>query len=573
VLEAGGDHTTDINVLAPGLSATLYGNLKYDWDFHTVPQKHSTNRVIAQPRGRLLGGSSAINVLFWTHASRWDLDNWGVLGNEGWSWDEMLPYFRRSESLMQPERKPAEELELGYLRPELHGKKGPVNTSVPREHLPFGEAWPRTYKKLGQSVDGDPRDGLALGGYTNLLSMDSRTNERSFSATAYLGPATGRKNLKVVTNALVEKVVFAENRVNGKLVVMGVRYRKDNTSNTVQAKNEVLLCAGSYGSPHILELSGYGSQELLEKYGIPVLYDNPNVGENLQDHAMMPLAWEVKPGIFTYDNLRNATVFNDAYEQYLANRTGSLSTGSLSSALLSYDQILDPIHGKPAGPGAVSAPPTDNMNPDARVKQYGLLVNSLRDPHECIAQEIHIAGGISPQLANDSLSVLRTTLLGNFFTMLGVLEHPFSRGSVHLTSSDPTVYPAIDPNYLAHAVDAKVLGDIGLHVQKVAQTSPLSDLLKDGGKVLQEGYPVLTQSNKEDWVRKSLMSEYHPCGTCAMMPTKEGGVVDPRLKVYGTTNLRVVDASIFPLIPRANLQTLVYAVAERAVEWIKEDAA
>ena len=132
-----------------------------------------------------------------------------------------------------------------------------------------------------------------------------------------------------------------------------------------------------------------------------------------------------------------------------------------------------------------------------------------------------------------------TSLPGNWFTMWGVLEHPFSRGTVHLTLSEPTVYPDIDPNYLAHALDAHGLGDIGLHMQKVAQTPPLSNLLKEGGKVVQKGYEVLTEENKEEWVRKSFMSKYHLCGTCAMMSEKEGGVVGSKLMLYGPTNLRV----------------------------------
>ena len=145
----------------------------------------------------------------------------------------------------------------------------------------------------------------------------------------------------------------------------------------------------------------------------------------------------------------------------------------------------------------------------------------------------------------------------NYFSILTVLEHPLSRGSVHITSSDPTVYPAVDPNYLSHPLDLYVVSQATLHLQQVARTAPLSTHLKDNGQVFQPGYYKLNQENVEAFVKNSFSSEYHPIGTCAMGPRKKGGVVDEKLKVYGTKNLRVVDASIFPLQVRGNLASLV----------------
>lgn len=156
--------------------------------------------------------------------------------------------------------------------------------------------------------------------------------------------------------------------------------------------------------------------------------------------------------------------------------------------------------------------------------------------------------------------------------MLGVLEHPFSRGSIHIQSADPSAYPKIDPRYLSHPFDLEVLSKIALHIQKVAKTPPLSNLLKGNGTVYQSGYHKLTDLNVGAWIKENLQSEYHPAGTCAMLPRKKGGVVDERFRVFGVKSLRVVDASVFPLMPRANLQTLVYAIAERAAEFIQEDA-
>ena len=155
--------------------------------------------------------------------------------------------------------------------------------------------------------------------------------------------------------------------------------------------------------------------------------------------------------------------------------------------------------------------------------------------------------------------------------MLTVLEHPLSRGSVHLVSADPTVYPAIDPNYLSHPLDLFVLSQAMLHLQQVARTAPLSTHLKDDGHAFQPGFYELNDDNVEAFVRNSFACEYHPIGTCAMGPRDEGGVVNERMVVHGTSNLRVVDASIFPLQVRGNLASLVYAVAERAADFIKAD--
>ena len=163
------------------------------------------------------------------------------------------------------------------------------------------------------------------------------------------------------------------------------------------------------------------------------------------------------------------------------------------------------------------------------------------------------------------------TYPGNYFSLLSILEHPFSRGSVHISSSDPTVYPAIDPNYLSNPLDLYVIAQDLLHLQQVARTPPLSTHLLDDGHVFQEGFYELDEQNVEAFVRNSFSSEYHPIGTCAMGPREEGGVVDERFRVHGTKGLRVVDASVFPLQVRGNLASLVYAVAERAADFVKED--
>jgi choline dehydrogenase len=268
----------------------------------------------------------------------------------------------------------------------------------------------------------------------------------------------------------------------------------------------------------------------------------------------------VIPGIVTLDNFSDPTYFNDAYEEYITNATGPLATTGASSGLLSCPQI---------GCSDLTPPPPGEGTPPGLASQFALLSEHFLT--EAVTQELSVPGGMSPQFANDTTKLFVTNLTGNFFTILGVLEHPFSRGSTHIKSTNASVYPLIDPRYLSHPFDLQVLSKIALHLQNVTQTLPLSNYLRDNGTVYQPGYLKLDANNVGDWVKTSLQSEYHPAGTCAMLPRKKGGVVDERFRVHGVRSLRVVDASVFPLLPRANLQTLVYAIAERAAEWIRVD--
>ncbi|KAK1513429.1 GMC oxidoreductase [Colletotrichum costaricense] len=557
VLEAGADRSTDLNVLAPGLFPAMYGNTDYDWDYKTVPQTSANDKVVAHIRGKQLGGSSAMNFMFWTHPSQRDIDNWGALGNDGWSWKALAPYFEKSESFVAPSSQQASDLLLDYVYPSVHGTTGPIANEFPQLYSPFLKAWPRTLEKLGLGVDGDPRNGAALGGYVNLLNIDKGT--RSYAANAYLGPARQRANLKVVTGALVTKIVLDKTR-DGSLV-KGVKWSQNGLEKEATVKNEVVLAAGSIASPQLLEVSGVGDKKLLGSHGIEVFVDNPNIGENLQDHVYVPLGFAVKPDLPTNEDYANATYFQEQLDLYLQNKTGRLSSAGASSALLTLKQIASTLD---------LSLPSPKTNLLGLAEQYAITFRDLKS--EAIAQELTIEGGISPQYSADTTKLFSAGSPGNFLSILGVLEHPFSRGSIHIQSADPVVHPIIDPRYLSHPLDTQLLKSIALHLQTIARTQPLSDLLQGDGTVFQPGYHELTIDNVEEWIRSSMQSEYHPCGTCAMLPRSKGGVVDERFRVYGVKGLRVVDASIFPLIPRANIQSLVYAVAERAADFIKEDA-
>ncbi|KAI4086289.1 MAG: hypothetical protein LQ344_007679 [Seirophora lacunosa] len=576
VIEAGVDRSNDPKVLTPGLAATMWGDENYDWIYKTVPQ--TNGREVAHPRGKLLGGSSGINLNLWTHASRRDIDDWGLLGNKGWSWADLFPFYKRSENYIPPPPADVEAEAINFVDPACHGEGGPVQTKFPPFYSEFYDAWSPTYANLNLSVDSDLRCGLGLGGATTLATFD-KENARSYAGNTYYSLSKNRPNLKILTDALVTKVNFYRRKDSaGKLRVEGLSFRSGRRTRTVKASREVILSAGTFQSPQLLELSGIGSAAVLGKNNIPVLYENPAVGENLQDHLLLPLSFTAAPGLATQESLRNVTLFNEALALYANERTGPLASET-PTAHLSYAQLLSTLPPELRIP--VRRPPTPHSSttPGASqgaAQQYELTLNKLLSPTEAAGQILFIPGGTTPAAVANTSLYLSTPLPGNYFTLFGALERPFSRGSVHIVSSDPAAKPAVDPAYLSHPLDLLVASTIVLHMQALARTHPLASLLAGNGTVPQPGFPeAITLANVASFVKGAFSSEYHPLGTCAMAPLRGGGVgggvVDERFRVYGTSGLRVVDASVAPLMVRGNLASLVYALAERGAGFIMED--
>lgn len=252
---------------------------KYDWNFKTAPQPYLNGRTIAWPRGKVVGGSSAINFMMVSHASRVDIDNWEKLGNPGWNFDALQPYYRKAETFNPPSEAIAEALGTAIMDPALHGTSGPVQASFSNSPGELDKAWGRTFKTLGLGSEIDPRAGQTLGGYSLPKYMD-QSAKRSHAGSAFYAPNADRENLTLLTGALVKKIIF---ETAGEVVTAtGVQYAADDKEHFIRAKEEVILAAGTVQSPQILELSGIGDKARLEKLGITSVVDNPNVGENLQ---------------------------------------------------------------------------------------------------------------------------------------------------------------------------------------------------------------------------------------------------------------------------------------------------
>ncbi|KAJ9134158.1 GMC oxidoreductase [Pleurostoma richardsiae] len=581
VIEAGGDRSEDPLIVTPGLVAGVYGKKEYDWNFTSPPQPTLNNRTINQSRGRMLGGSSALNFLMAVYPSRGIIDAWGALGNEGWSFEALQPYLRKFATTHEPPKSAREisRMDGHYEAAFTKSETGPLQISFSEGYGATNSAWMDTFAKLGLQMTTDPRSGAAIGAFQNGATIDPVTKARSYAASAYLTPEVRkRENLTVWTDTIVTKIVLVK-QDDGDVVAQGVKIRsEDGEEKTISARNEVVLAAGALQSPQLLELSGIGGKELLEKHGIPVVIDNPNVGEHMQDHPIVCQSFEVAPGVTSGDILRDPNILNAVIGQYQATREGPLGQSVISCAFAPlldsagpmpteerqalFDAHLKPL---PAGSDAASAA-TAGRELERKVMRS--LLSTTNEPGvQFLLFPTQVPIPEHPKAMSDHLL---PTAPENYITVMMMLNHPFSRGSCHIVSSSVDTLPVWEPNYNSEPVDLEILTHGTLFVETLINTEPFASLLKKGGKRMPE-ISATDLDKAREIVRQRQISVFHVSSSCAMLPKELGGVVDGRLKVYGVKNLRIVDASVFPLEPLGNIQTTVYAVAEKAADLIKED--
>lgn len=485
----------------------------------------------------------------------------------------MLPYYQKFHTFTKPSEEVHDLLALDYMDPDLQGKSGPIKTSFGDFHGPLHQAWPQTFKAMNLEFTGDPLTGLGAGGHSNPSSVDPRTKTRSHAGSEYynMGVAN-RPNLRVLTKALVEKIVF-DGAGNDFVTATGVLYTTaSGQCSVVHASEEVILAAGAFQSPQLLELSGIGPKGLLQTHGIDLVIDNEYVGENLQDHPLVGLSFEAADNVLTGDILRDPKEFEGAIAEYNNSKTGFLTAATFCSAFMPVMDFLD-------GNGQVRLEDlldeflagSNQVEFPAREQQYNLLSRILRSPDDSSVHYIMAPFQFNPHAGDKTTEYLSPTTPGSFMTLFAALSHPFSRGFVHIQSADPKDKPMIDPRYLSHPLDRELLGRHVQYMETLVQTEPLASLLKKNGRRIPSGTYIMDLASAKTLSAETIRSNFHPCGTCAMMPRDIGGVVDERLMVHGTTNLRIVDASIIPLQPRGNIQSTVYAIAERAADFIMGD--
>jgi choline dehydrogenase len=503
VLEAGGRDDYFWIDIPVGYLYTI-GNPRTDWCYRTEPDPGLNGRSLLYARGKVLGGCSSINAMIYMRGQKSDYDQWAALGNRGWSWDEVLPYFKRVED---------------YARgaDELHGEGGELRVEDPRVAWEIIDAWREAAAECGIPKVPEFNRGDNFG--VAYFQMNQRRGVRWSATKAFLRPVLGRSNLTVRTNVHVGKLRIESREGEGTKRALGVEYRDaDGSTGFAAARREVILAAGAIGSPQILQLSGVGHVDALAALGIPVQHELPGVGENLQDHLQIRMMYKVQD-VRTLNERANSVIGKLAMGlEYLLFRTGPLTM-------------------PPSQLGAFARSDADQTTPNIEWHVQPLSLDKFGEP-------LHRFPAITPSVCN-----LR----------------PTSRGTVRIKSSDPLAHPAIMLNYLSTDADRKVAVDGMRFTRRIMAASALAkyrpEEWKPGPEVLDEEALVRAAGDLGTTI-------FHPVGTCKM-GSDAAAVVDDRLRVHGIQGLRVVDASVMPLITSGNTNAPTTMIAEKGAEMIR----
>ncbi|KAF8123488.1 alcohol oxidase [Boletus edulis] len=532
VLEAGEAHLNDpINLLPHQPMA------------HTSPKPFSANREYYWSRGKGLGGSSAVNAFFWTRPARIYLDAFEELGNKGWNWDSFIKYSKRSERFVAPDH----DLDILKYDVDSRGTDGPIVTSFPPLISNIERPFEQAIKNLGIKSVPDSSSGDTLGLSSTPSIMNPANYVRSYVTNGYYAPAADRKNLAVLANAYVIEIITNRDD-NGKLGRNG-------------ASKEVCLSAGSIKSPQVLELSGIGDSAVLSRAGIPVKLELPGVGKNVQEHLYATMFYGLKADNYdgyelqTMDPLFRSAELHEQSMQLFPQGKGLLHLWATSTLFLPLD--ITSSNASRLYEDLKKDIDTIQLSSGLR-KQYDLQLEHLKN--QAPSCEIVPVPLLVPPISFPT---------GKHMSIAVGLNTPFSRGTIHIDPVDPTGNPIIDPRVFERQYDLASIVELVKFVKKLVKTAPLSDILDEND--IRPGPSVKTDEDIAEWLKKESETTHHTIGTCSMLPLEDDGVVDPTLRVYGTTNLRVVDLSIVPLHVGSHTQTIVYAIAEQAADIIKAE--
>ena len=480
------------------------GNPRSDWMFKTDPQSGLNGRSLNYSRGKVIGGSSAINAMVYMRGQAGDYDHWRQLGLPGWSWDDVKPYFRKmTDHFLGPN--------------EHHSAGGEWRVEFPRLRWDIIDAWREAAAQYGIPKVADFNTGDNEG--SCYFHVNQKRGRRWSAARGFLKPVLGRQNLRLETGCLVEGLTF-----NGKRV-SGVRFRQNGVARTASCRGEVIMAAGSIGSPQIMMLSGIGPAGDLAQLGITSVADRPGVGANLHDHLQLRMIYKVS-GIRT---------LNEMYSS-LAQRAGM----GLNYALFRRG----PLTMAPSQLGAFtkSDPLLDRANLQYHIQPLSL--DKFGDP-------LHPFPAFTASVAN---------------------VRPTSRGWLKLKSANPEDAPSINPNYLATADDRRVAAESIRITRKISAQPALKPYSP------QEYLPGMQVRDSDERALEKAAGDigttiFHPVGTARMgRPEDPNAVVDARLRVIGLDGLRVVDASVMPSITSGNTNSPTMMIAEKGAEMVLQDA-
>jgi choline dehydrogenase len=511
LLEAGGDDRpwrnlgqfwSNMLIHTPaGFGETLH-DANVNWLYESEADPSTLNRKHLWPKGKVLGGSSSINGMLYVRGQAADYDGWRQTGCEGWSADDVLPYFKR-----------AEHQERGA--DEWHGVGGPLNVSDVRERHPLSEALVEACVQAGiprsDDINSERQEGATW------FQTTIRGGKRHSAAVAYLHPVMRRRNLRVETKALAARVLFEGKRA------VGVEFLQNGVRRAARANKEVILAAGAVASPQLLELSGVGRGEVLQRHGIPVLHELKGVGENLQDHYMIGMQWRFKPQHRSINERTHGVRLALEILKYAIARRGvlSLPVAHVAAFARSKPELEYPDLQLHAMPASIDLGRLVEEQAFRMEKQPGMTITPCQ---------------------------LR----------------PESRGSIHIKSPDLTTYPAIKPNYLSDPADQEAAIAGFKLSRKVAAQPAIAQYVESETA---PGAAVQTDEQIAEYTKLAGTTLYHCVGTCKMAHSPDA-VVDPQLLVHGIERLRVADASIMPRIVSGNTNAPTYMIAEKAADMI-----
>ncbi|KAI1361785.1 GMC oxidoreductase-domain-containing protein [Xylaria arbuscula] len=540
---------------------TVPGNIgqenpsRYAWDVTTTPQEFLDNQTRTFSQGRVVGGSTILNGLVWTRGAAADYDAWRNLGNPGWGWTDLLPYFLKSENYTMHSNPPL------YSGPTQgkHGRHGPVQVGFSRYIYNQTYNFLNGVQELGIPLNQDLNSGSSTGADLVSGSILTLNQSRADARTAYLDPVISRPNLELLTGHTVTRILngvagnqTSQNLSRGprakprKVTVIGVELAANSTAPrfNISCKREVVLAAGAILSPVLLQISGFGPAEHLQALDINALVHLPGVGSNLQDHVMVQPVYDyTAPGVFSALDIEG-DIKNAVKKEYFANRTGPWTATMVNAvAFPALDQKLSHHLHLTLNKSAQNLPSSYDA--------------TLRAGYE--AQQAEICALLSRR------DVAAYELMATSWGQLAISAmHTLSRGTIRARSSSifDNTPPVIDLRLCSHVLDCEILR-MGLEFNdRLTATEDMRMLLP----VAPFGLRTQDLKNRTalmEMIKSMTHTEFHPSGTAAMMPRSVGGVVDTDLRVYGTRNLRVVDASVMPLIPTGHIQAPIYAIAEK----------
>ncbi|KAF9073601.1 GMC oxidoreductase [Rhodocollybia butyracea] len=579
VLEAGNSHLGDHPLITrPGQYGMQITNPEYDWAFKTVPQKYCNNMDYLWSRGKGLGGTSAMNFSLWTLPPKEDIDNWEKLGNLGWNHKNYQKYSTRPVTYtpLDPRINPSVSAEALNVWSDAKTRgEGPLHITHPRRILDADIKMDQasfTLLNMGLNRSRAPYGGDTEGTYMVLNTVHPTLNSRTFAVTAVQECALQRSNLFVLTGAEVSKILSSNySKSDNDLEATGVEFSYNNSPDLYQAhvRREVILSAGP---------------DVLSNIGVEVKVPLDGVGENVQEHQFFGCSFELRDDYSedTYDLLRDNTEREKHIKLY-AGGQGIYTTGIVNVAVMPLKKITpDATVVYAAEEARIRQDIQQNKYPPGLAEQYKLQLEY--DSTNALDCEIVSMSGASPGPSGLSTSQLSGAILTEFYletdpprpgkkyyTINAFANHNFSRGTIHSTSNDPRDCLAIDPHYFERDIDLQICIREFKYIREIAKMSPLKDIISDDPATMElnPGPEVETDEQIANWLKQSFSTGWHTVGSLSMLPKDKNGVVDPKLKVYGTKNIRVVDLSIIPLQFAAHTQATAYIIAEMAADIIK----